>query len=59
VDVQSLMFLVMVLLMWAVVLRSLGPVKRARDLLRDLLLVVAFWAVVAALYSGLLAIFGE
>jgi hypothetical protein len=46
VDVQSLMFLVMVLLMWAVVLPS---VKRARDLL----LVVSFWAIVAALCRGL------
>ena len=50
-DIQSLMFVVMVLLMWAVVLPS---VNRARDLL----LVVSFWAIVAALYSGLLAFFG-
>ncbi len=51
-NVQGLMMLVVVLLMWAVVLPS---VKRARDLL----LVVSFWVFVAALYRGLLAIFGE
>jgi hypothetical protein len=51
VDVQGSLFLVCIVLMCAVALRS---VKRAKDVVW----VVALWVVVSALYMGLLAIFG-